>query len=169
MNDAKVRERCRPSFQSPHSGVASPLDFCHFSRLNIDFERAAWPRKPMLRQRDDIVTWLERNPESPLVICCKGCDFAFLVLDAQNCVWKRRRIGNIRSGPNRSRTSWTNRDHSFDSRTAVRFDLAGQHASVGNKEREKEAQLCPSCHRIRFLKSHAMFILFDRRPAVAGA
>jgi hypothetical protein len=33
------------SFQSPHSGVASPLDFCHFGRLNIDFERAAWPWK----------------------------------------------------------------------------------------------------------------------------
>jgi hypothetical protein len=47
-----------PSFQSPHSGVASPLDFCHFGRLNIDFERTAWPWKPMLRQRDDIVTGL---------------------------------------------------------------------------------------------------------------
>src|SRR5436309_8383601 len=88
--------RALPSvFQSPHSGVASPLNFCHFGRLNIDFERTAWPRKPMLRQRDDIVTGLERNPKSPLVICRKGCDFAFLVLDAKNCVWKWRRIGNL--------------------------------------------------------------------------
>ena len=141
------------SLRSPHSGVASPLDLCHFGRLNIDFERTAWPWKPMLRQRDDIVTWLERNPESALVICRKGCDFAFDVLDGENCVWKRRRIGNVRSGSYWSRTSRTDSNHSFYSRTGVRFHLPGGHASVRNNEREKKAELCRSCHRIRFLIS----------------
>jgi hypothetical protein len=113
-----------PSFQSPHSGIASPLDFCHFGRLNIDLERTAWPWKPMLRKRDDIVTWLERNPEPTFSICGERSNNAFFVPNGENCVWKRRRIGNIGSGSNRSRTSRTNSNHSFDSRTAIWFDLS---------------------------------------------
>ena len=154
-------------FQSPHSGVASPLDFCHFGRLNIDLERTAWPWKPMLRQRDDIVTALQRNPEPAFAIRRKGGDFAFVVLDAENCVRKRRRIGNIGSGSNRSGTSWAHRDHSFDSRTVVRFNLSERHASVRNKECEKEAQLCRSCHRIRFLIS-ARCLSYRRSRSLAN-
>ena len=159
----KRENAARPSFQSPHSGVASPLDFCHFGRLNIDFERTAWPWKPMLRQRDDIVTGLERNAEPALAICRERSNHAFFVPNGENCIWKRRRIGNIGSGSNGSGTSRTNSNHSFDSRTAVRFDLAGGHASVGNKEREKEAQLCTSCHRNSFFEKHPIVYPIEAR------
>src|SRR4029450_7417794 len=160
MNEHRtVKTAGWPSFQSPHAGIAAPLYLGHFACFDIDFEWTAWLWEPILGQQNRVVTRLEGDAEMTFPICRECCDYSLIARDTERCVWKRRCIGNIGSGSNRSRTSWTNSNHSFDSGTAVRLDLAGGHASAGNKEREEEAQLCTCCHRIRFLKRHPAFIL----------
>jgi hypothetical protein len=105
------------NISSPHSRIAAPLHIGHFARHDINLERAAWAREPVLGQQDNIVTWFEKNSEPTCGICGERFDRPLVAADGKRCVWKRRRIGKFGPGPDRSRTSWTYCDDPFDSRS----------------------------------------------------
>ena len=146
----RFRSSALANTSSSHSRITTPLHFGHFPRQDIDLEWTARLGEPVLGQRDTIMARAKKNSESTLGICRERSDRFLVAIHGKYRVWKRHRIWNIGSGSNRSRTSWTNSNHSFDSGTSVRFNLGGGHASVGNKEREEEVQLSTCCHRIRF-------------------
>src|SRR5262249_34278888 len=72
------------SVRSPHSRVATPLDLCHFARLNVDLKRAAWSCKAVFRERHNVVPWAERKSEATFTVRRKRCDRALLVGNRKN-------------------------------------------------------------------------------------
>ena len=133
----RLRFRVFTSLRSPHSGVARPLDLCHFARLNVDLEWATWLGKAVFRQRYSVVAWAKRKSEAPFTICCKRCNRAFLVRDRKNRIWKRRLGRSLRFFPNRSGPDRTDRNDSLDSRTLTRFGFSRGRVSVHKQEERK--------------------------------
>src|SRR5690242_8187140 len=123
----------------PHSGVAMPLDLCHFARLNVDLERAAWQWKALFRQRHNVVTWAERKSKTTVTIGCKGCGRALLVRDGEDRAWKRRPrdLGSFLDRPGPSRTDH-NDSLNASIPTGVGFSIGKSfsHKEKGEKQRE---------------------------------
>jgi hypothetical protein len=138
---ARLLFRVFTSLRSLHSGVAMPLDFCHFARFNVDLKRAAWPWEAIFRQRHNIVAWAERNSEATLTICCKRSDRALLVRDRKDRAWKRRHVWNFGSLLNRPRPDRTDRNNSFNSGTPTGIGFSKGKGSLHKDEREKQREV----------------------------
>jgi hypothetical protein len=137
----RLRFRIFTSLRSPHSRVATPLDLCHLSRLNIYLKRAARAGEPIFRQRHDIVTGAERESKATFIICCKRCDRALLGRDGKDRVWNRCYVWNLGSFSNRPGSDRTERNDSLDSGTPTSFGFSIGKGSTHKEEREKQCEV----------------------------
>lgn len=119
----------------------------------MGLERAAGTREPIVGERYNIVAWFEQNSEPTLGICRKRPDRPILAADAKSCARKRHRIGKFRSGPDRSRASWLDRDDTLNPTRCSSIYLAESQA-CGRKQETDDShhpkrQHDPSLSRIR--------------------
>jgi hypothetical protein len=135
---ARLRFRVSTSVRLPHSRIATPLDLCHFARLNVDIKRAAWAWKAEFRQRHNVVPWAERKSEPTLTVRGKRRDCTFLVSNRKDRVRERRRGWSLGSFPNRPGPDRTEHNDSLDAGTSTGFSIGK--GSIHQEEREKQRQ-----------------------------
>jgi hypothetical protein len=124
---------------SPYTRIAAPLHIGHFARHDINLERAAGTREAILSQSDNIMAWLEQDSESAVFIRRERSDRLILSAYGKSCAWKRRRIGKVGSGPDRSRANWPDRDDTLNPASCCPTYLTDSQACGYKKEQDDDS------------------------------